>query len=73
MPYSRFLSFNVIGGAAWVLSMSVLGFLLGQMFDAKTIEKVVYLIIVISVTPLGVGWLRARAQQKQLAASQSQR
>jgi len=64
MPYRRFLSFNVFGGVGWVTSMTFLGYFLGKIFDAKQIERVVYLIIFISVAPLFVGWLRQRSTKK---------
>ena len=64
MQYRRFLMFNVVGGVGWVTSMTFLGYFLGKVFDAKQIERVVYLIIVISVAPLFVGWLKRRASKK---------
>jgi membrane-associated protein len=51
MSYRRFLMFNVCGGIGWVFSMTFLGYYLGQVLGAKDIEKVVYLIIVVSVLP----------------------
>ena len=64
MGYRRFAAFNVIGGASWVVSMTFLGYFLGQIFDAKQMERVVYLIIVISIAPLFIGWLRHRRARK---------
>ncbi len=66
MPYPRFAMFNVVGGVAWVVSMTVLGFILGKTVEAKSIEKIVYLIIVISVMPVVIGALRARRSAKQV-------
>ncbi|HVY49700.1 MAG TPA: VTT domain-containing protein [Minicystis sp.] len=60
MPYSRFALFNVAGGAGWVFSMSFLGYFLGKLIDAKNIERVVYLVIVLSLMPLVIGWMRTR-------------
>jgi membrane-associated protein len=64
MGYRRFAAFNVIGGSGWVLSMSWLGYFLGQVFDAKRMERVVYLVIFVSVAPLFitalVKWLKGR-------------
>jgi membrane-associated protein len=60
MSYARFLSFNVFGGFGWVVSMTFLGYFLGKIIDAKNIERVVYLIIVLSVMPLVIGWLKQR-------------
>jgi membrane-associated protein len=60
MGYRRFATFNVIGGASWVVSMTFLGYLLGKVFDAKQMERVVYLVIVISIAPLVIAWFRRR-------------
>jgi membrane-associated protein len=61
MPYRRFVSFNVVGGAAWVTSMTVAGYFLGQFdFVKKRIELIVVAIIVVSVLPAVVAWARAR-------------
>jgi membrane-associated protein len=67
MGYRRFATFNVIGGAGWVVSMSFLGYFLGKVFDAKQIEKVVYLIIFISILPLIIGAIRHRMNGKKNA------
>jgi membrane-associated protein len=67
MQYRRFAMFNVVGGTAWVLSMTFLGYFLGKVFDAKQIERVVYLIILVSVAPVFFGAIRHRlAQKKQI-------
>jgi membrane-associated protein len=60
MGYRRFATFNVLGGIGWVASMLFLGYFLGKIFDAKQIERIVYLIIFISILPLIIGAIRAR-------------
>ncbi len=61
MRYLRFLSFNLFGGIGWVLSMTVLGYYLGGVpIIRKNFEKVVLLIIVLSVAPMIIHGLRAR-------------
>jgi len=61
MPYRRFAAFNVIGGAAWVVSMTVAGYFLGQIDVVKKhIELMVIGIIFISILPGIIAWLRAR-------------
>jgi len=61
MPYRRFASFNVVGGAAWVASMTVAGYFLGQFdFVKKRIELIVVGIILVSVLPAVVAWARQR-------------
>jgi len=52
MSYKHFFSFNVIGGIAWVLLFAALGALIGRIeWIEKNLDKVVVLIIVLSVMP----------------------
>ena len=61
MPYRRFASFNIIGGASWVVLMTVAGYFLGQFQFVKAhIEFIVLGIIVVSVMPGAVAWARQR-------------
>jgi len=64
MPYSRFALFNIVGGVSWVLSMTTLGYLLAAAVSPKRIEHIVYLIIVISVLPVVIQFLKVRATSK---------
>ncbi len=69
MPYLRFASFNAVGGAAWVFSMTMLGFLLGNAtetlgFDVKKhIEKLIVVIVFLSILPGIIGWWRSRQKR----------
>jgi len=66
MPYRRFFSFNVIGGAAWVMSMTLTGYLLGAFsnsigFDiSKHIEKLIILVVFVSILPGIIAYLRRK-------------
>ena len=61
MRYTRFLSFNVIGGLGWVLSMTLAGYYLGSIPIVRlNFEKVVLGIVFLSVAPLVLHYLRAR-------------
>ena len=62
MSYRRFASFNVIGGTAWVASMTLIGFVLGSQFPllVQHIEKVIVVVVVLSILPGVFEWLRAR-------------
>jgi membrane-associated protein len=63
MNYFRFLSFNVFGGIGWVISMVMAGYLLGGVPLVKRhFEKVVILIVLISVLPIAIHYLRSRLQ-----------
>lgn len=61
MNYGRFLSFNVFGGIGWVVSMTTLGYLLGDNeIVRKHFEKVIIGIILISVLPIVFEYLKSR-------------
>jgi membrane-associated protein len=62
MQYRRFLRFNVLGGIGWVMSMTLLGFTLGKIYPpiTKQIDKVVILIIIISLLPGAISYLANR-------------
>lgn len=61
MPYQRFAMFNAVGGLLWVTSMTIAGYFLGQIpFVKKNIELMVIGIIVLSILPGIIAWLRAR-------------
>jgi membrane-associated protein len=73
MRYVRFLSFNVFGGIGWVLSMTILGYYLGGFpFIRRHFEKVVLLIIFLSVLPMIIHGLKAKMAGRQAAAPNAQ-
>jgi membrane-associated protein len=59
MPYRRFLSFNVVGGFAWVTLVVIGGFYLGQFaLVRRHFEKIVLLVVLISVMPIVIQLLK---------------
>jgi membrane-associated protein len=61
MNYRKFLLFDIIGGCLWIVSMSIAGYFLGQIpWIEKNIEKVVLLIIFISVLPMLISFLKSK-------------
>lgn len=70
MGYSRFAMFNIIGGISWVASMTLGGYFLGSLFPdlGKHVEKVIIVIVALSVTPMVIEYLKARSRAKQSAA-----
>jgi membrane-associated protein len=62
MEYRRFLRFNVFGGIGWVFSMVLLGFGLSQVFPnlGKQIDKVIIVIIFVSLLPGMISWFMNR-------------
>lgn len=69
MSYRRFALFNVVGGIGWVFSMTMLGYLLVTMFPAteQHIEKVIIIVIFLSLLPGIIEYLRARMKSKRIA------
>jgi membrane-associated protein len=73
MHYPRFLLFNVVGGIGWVFSMVLTGYFLpslinpalrpifGEAFQVQDhVEKVVILVVLLSISPGIYVWLRSK-------------
>ena len=59
MNYSRFISYNIIGGLVWVIGLTMLGYLFGNLeIVKKNFELVIFGIIFISILPPIVEYLR---------------
>jgi membrane-associated protein len=67
MPYSTFLTYNVIGGTTWVLSMTLAGYFLGTAFPSivKHLELVIIGIVFLSILPGIIKYLQVRYGKKQ--------
>ncbi|MFI5689426.1 DedA family protein [Streptomyces sp. NPDC051636] len=65
MRYRSFLVFNVIGGVLWGAGVTLLGSWLGNVgFVNKHIEAILILIVLVSVVPIAIEFLRARSKAK---------
>ncbi len=65
MPYPRFLAFDIFGGVGWVMSMTLAGYFLGGIpIIRANFEKVVILIVIVSVLPILIQATRSRFQGK---------
>lgn len=65
MSYKHFFSFNVIGGIAWVILFCTLGALIGRLeWVEKNLDKVVILIVIISILPAIYEVLKAKWQAR---------
>jgi membrane-associated protein len=61
MKYRRFLAYNVFGGIGWVVSLTVAGYFLGQLpWISKNLEATIMLIIVVSLLPAIITFIKAR-------------
>ena len=73
MPYSKFLPFSILGGALWISSMVCAGYFVGsaieQYFQISLqdhIEKVVIVVVVISLLPPIIEFLKHRYGKKNI-------
>ncbi len=65
MQYRRFLAFNVVGAAAWVVSFVLLGYYFGNLPVVKdNFTYVIFAIIFISILPALIGFVRHRLLHK---------
>jgi membrane-associated protein len=62
MGYRRFATYNVLGAILWVTSMTLAGYLLGNLVPniEQRIHYVVAVVIAISLLPPAIAWLRSR-------------
>jgi membrane-associated protein len=62
MSYAKFSFFNIIGALAWVVSLCLAGFWLGNIPWVKANLSVIIVgIIVFSLVPVGIGYLKSKA------------
>jgi len=69
MSYRQFIGYNVIGGVLWVSICVFAGYFFGNLpFVKKNFSVVILAIIVISLLPAVIEFLRHRAEKKRAAA-----
>ncbi|MGW2614379.1 DedA family protein [Streptomyces sp. NPDC001500] len=69
MRYRSFLTFNVIGGVLWGAGVTLLGSWLGNIdFVKKNIEAMLILIVLLSVVPIVIEFMRARSKSGKSAS-----
>jgi membrane-associated protein len=73
MSYRSFATFNVLGGIGWVASMTLGGYFLGTIFPdlGRHIEKVIIVIVVLSILPMVIEYVRAKRRPKELSEERS--
>jgi membrane-associated protein len=65
MGFRRFMTYSTIGGVVWATGVTLLGHLLGQVaFIRNNIEVMLLAIVLVSVIPIGIEYLRARSAQR---------
>jgi membrane-associated protein len=72
MPYSRFAIFNVVGAFCWIGSLAPLGYYFGNRpWVRNNFELVVLAIIIISILPAVIEFIRMRRESSALAGPES--
>ena len=65
MPAPRFEAFNLVGAAAWVLSLTYAGYFFGNIpWIRGNLTALILAIIVASLAPLGVAFVRSRLSRR---------
>ncbi|MER6460545.1 VTT domain-containing protein [Streptomyces sp. NPDC001228] len=73
MAYRSFVVFNVIGGVLWGAGVTLLGSWLGKIDVVKNnIEAILILIVLVSVVPIAIEFLRARSKGKKETPAEQQ-
>ncbi len=63
MEFRAYTIFNVVGAALWVWSMLIIGYLLGNIPGVRQhIDIVIIVVILLSLMPGAIAWLRQRQQ-----------
>jgi membrane-associated protein len=67
MHYGRFISYNVIGGFLWTGLFTWLGYFFGNIeFVQKNFELVIVAIVLVSVVPMVIEYVRSKARKEKL-------
>ena len=66
MKYSTFSFYNIFGGVLWICGLSFTGYFLGNLFPVlvEHLEKVILLVIFLSILPILIEVYKARNAQK---------
>jgi membrane-associated protein len=65
MPYRRFATWDICGGILWISSLLWVGYFLGQTPLANRLDKIIVVVIFVSLIPMAVSALKRLMFQKQ--------
>lgn len=65
MEYKKFVSYNILGGILWVVSLTLLGFFLGNAIPniEDNIHIVVFIVVILSFAPMVVEYIKIRRKK----------
>ena len=64
MPYMKFIVYNIIGGISWVTLFLASGYFLGRFIPENKFSIIVLVIVVISLIPIIIEYLREKSKSK---------
>ncbi|WP_130865411.1 DedA family protein [Acidipropionibacterium timonense] len=65
MPMRRFLTWTALGGVAWVFSVTLMGYLLGNVpFIGSNVDLILVLIVAVTTLPIVIEYLRQRRRSR---------
>lgn len=67
MPYRNFVFWNIGGGILWITSLLWVGYYLGQTSLANRLDKLIVLVIFVSILPLALGAVKRFLGAKKLS------
>lgn len=72
MNFWRFIAFSAIGGLVWAVGVTLLGYWLGNVeFVKKNVEVMLVLVVLVSVIPIAIEYVRHRRKPKPAVAPES--
>ncbi len=67
MHYGKFISYNLLGGFLWVSLFLWAGYFFGNIpFVAHNFELVMVAIVMVSVVPIGIEWVKAQQEKSHI-------
>jgi membrane-associated protein len=63
MPYAKFAAWDIVGGTLWINTLLLAGYFLGQTGLANRLDKVIVIVIFVSILPMIIGALKQFLKQ----------
>lgn len=61
IPFPKFMFYNIVGATAWIMSLGLAGYFLGQIkWVQHNIGYIVIFLIVITLIPVATAWIRGK-------------
>ena len=70
MDYAKYTYYNVVGGVLWIWSLLLTGYFLGRYIPGidRHLEKLIIAVIILSVMPAVVHWVKAKRRARHAPA-----